>query len=218
MNTAKKEGKRVPLNMRTTATLRAKMEKAANKSGRSLAQEVEARLEQSFSADDRAISVFGGQEKYQLFKMLSDAAEMIESRTGNSWLADGGAAKAAYFVWEFLLAQLLPGFAQKPLVPIPDMPEMPVHPLSGTLSTRLANMSGDDVEQERKELGNANMIHNKALIEHQEKLAQIAAALDENSDILVRDGQRIVEWYERFSKPIDEAISTAKPLFPPRRK
>jgi Arc-like DNA binding domain len=41
-------GKRYPLNMRTTRELREKIERAALASGRSLVQEVEFRLEQSF--------------------------------------------------------------------------------------------------------------------------------------------------------------------------
>jgi Arc-like DNA binding domain len=41
-------GKRYPLNMRTTKELRDKIEAAATFSGRSLVQEVEARLEESF--------------------------------------------------------------------------------------------------------------------------------------------------------------------------
>lgn len=41
-------GKRYPLNMRTTAALRQKIEDAAKASGRSMAQEVEYRLEMSF--------------------------------------------------------------------------------------------------------------------------------------------------------------------------
>ena len=46
-----KRGKRHPLNMRTTAKLRLQMEAAAEKSGRSLAQEVEYRLEASLLWD-----------------------------------------------------------------------------------------------------------------------------------------------------------------------
>lgn len=42
-------GKRHPLNMRTTAHLRGRLEAAAVRSGRSLAQEVEHRLEMSFA-------------------------------------------------------------------------------------------------------------------------------------------------------------------------
>ena len=44
-------GKRVPLNMRTTRELRGNLEKAAANSGRSLAQEVEHRLERSFTEE-----------------------------------------------------------------------------------------------------------------------------------------------------------------------
>jgi hypothetical protein len=42
------KGKRYPLNMRTTRELRDRIEAAAHASGRSLVQEVEYRLEQSF--------------------------------------------------------------------------------------------------------------------------------------------------------------------------
>jgi TraY domain len=44
-------GKRYPLNMRTTKETRDRLEAAAAASGRSLAQEVEHRLEQSFSGE-----------------------------------------------------------------------------------------------------------------------------------------------------------------------
>jgi predicted DsbA family dithiol-disulfide isomerase len=45
------KGKRYPLNMRTTLELRQKIEGAAKLSGRSLVQEVEYRLEQSFERE-----------------------------------------------------------------------------------------------------------------------------------------------------------------------
>jgi TraY domain len=44
--------RRIPLNTRTTPTLRSRLEEAATASGRSLAQEVEARLLGSFSLED----------------------------------------------------------------------------------------------------------------------------------------------------------------------
>jgi hypothetical protein len=47
-------GKRYPLNMRTTRGLRDRIEAAARASGRSLVQEVERRLEQSFEREDAA--------------------------------------------------------------------------------------------------------------------------------------------------------------------
>jgi len=44
--------KRYPLSLRTTKELRQKLEKAAAQSGKSLAQEIEARLEQSFDRQE----------------------------------------------------------------------------------------------------------------------------------------------------------------------
>lgn len=46
------DGKRTPLNMRTTRQLRDRLAEAARVSGRSLAQEVEFRLEDSFRRHD----------------------------------------------------------------------------------------------------------------------------------------------------------------------
>jgi hypothetical protein len=54
------EGKRHALGIRTTAGLKAQIEAAAHTSGRSLAQEIEHRLEQSF-ADDLRESLLGRQ-------------------------------------------------------------------------------------------------------------------------------------------------------------
>jgi uncharacterized protein (DUF1778 family) len=45
-------GKKMPLNMRTTADLRKKIEAAAGASGRSMVQEVEYRVEASFHEDN----------------------------------------------------------------------------------------------------------------------------------------------------------------------
>jgi hypothetical protein len=57
-------GKRYPLNMRTTREMRERLEASARASGRSLAQEVEIRLEQSFRVDDvrREIKEFAARE------------------------------------------------------------------------------------------------------------------------------------------------------------
>lgn len=46
------EGRRVPLGMRTTLEMRARVERAAADSGRSLSQEVEFRLMQSFDFNE----------------------------------------------------------------------------------------------------------------------------------------------------------------------
>ena len=51
--------KRYPLNMRTTKSLRQRLERAAKKSGRSLAQEVERRLERSLDFEQHLVLTKG---------------------------------------------------------------------------------------------------------------------------------------------------------------
>ena len=74
------EGKRAPLNMRTTRELIEKLEGNAADSGRSLAQEVEYRLERSFLSDDAKFDDFGGKEKYELTKLFAVGANLLEPR------------------------------------------------------------------------------------------------------------------------------------------
>ena len=69
-------GERVPVMSRTTRELRAKLEQAASVSGRSLAQEVELRLERSFDPVDSFARLVGG---------LAQVAEVL---TGRAWRTD----------------------------------------------------------------------------------------------------------------------------------
>ena len=93
------EGKRTPLNMRTTRELRERLEREAADSGRSLAQEVEFRLEQSFAeeksqaefSDERVRAVyaqFGTLETFLVARMLANAIHTIEAVTGKNWMDD----------------------------------------------------------------------------------------------------------------------------------
>ncbi len=70
------EGKRVPLNMRTTRETREKLEKSAAESGRSLAQEVEYRLERSFADEPQSVSASA------ITRLLNTAMFMVEQQTG----------------------------------------------------------------------------------------------------------------------------------------
>ena len=70
------KGKRVPLNMRTTRETREKLEKSAAGSGRSLAQEVEYRLERSFAQEPQS------EIAYRLIRLLGTAMSVVEQQTG----------------------------------------------------------------------------------------------------------------------------------------
>jgi hypothetical protein len=76
------DGKRHPLNMRTTKELRDLLEASAQRSGRSLAQEVEARVQTSFEierrADERQLAdVFGNREVFGIVKLIARAMNEV---------------------------------------------------------------------------------------------------------------------------------------------
>ncbi len=83
------EGKRVPLNLRTTRETREKLENSAAEYGRSLAQEVEARLNQSFFGDGVIHHMLGlDVSSMMALRGLADAIAKIEREAGKSWRED----------------------------------------------------------------------------------------------------------------------------------
>ena len=92
--------KRYPLNMRTTQVVREALEKAAADSGRSLAQEVEARLNQSLAAE----MTWGSQEMQRVALLMASAFAMAGGAaargaghpewTSRDWIRDKGCYKA----------------------------------------------------------------------------------------------------------------------------
>jgi hypothetical protein len=71
---ANRVGRRYPMGFRTTSEIRARLEAAANESGRSLTQEIEHRLEASFLMGDlRTVirEVMAERDTFQLVRVLS---------------------------------------------------------------------------------------------------------------------------------------------------
>lgn len=95
------EGKRVPLNMRTTREVRTKLELVAADSGRSLVQEVEHRLEQSFKEDESV----GGMRLRALLLLFGTAARLVEHETGKSLFEDWNTWVAVQAAWRRLGVQ-----------------------------------------------------------------------------------------------------------------
>ena len=73
--------KKLPsLGFRASLETRKKLEAAVARSGRTLSQEVEFRLEQSFLQDDAKFDDFGGKDKYTLCRLFADSANLLEPR------------------------------------------------------------------------------------------------------------------------------------------
>lgn len=83
------KGKRYPLNMRTTLELRQKIDDAAKLSGRSLVQEVEYRLEQSFLQQN--FSALMREHAETTAKLTADAmAEAVAKKVVESLHGESG--------------------------------------------------------------------------------------------------------------------------------
>ncbi len=97
------QGKRYPLNMRTTKTLRDSLSAAAKQSGRSLAQEVEHRLERSMLSDETKFDDFGGETPYRRCQFFTGIAKCVEATTGRSWAEDETTFAIAAHAWIMVL-------------------------------------------------------------------------------------------------------------------
>lgn len=73
------EAKRTPLNLRTTAELRGKLDGAASENGRSITQEVERRLEQSFDRPKDPLPGIFSEEVRSYLRSSPAAARLVEA-------------------------------------------------------------------------------------------------------------------------------------------
>jgi hypothetical protein len=135
------QGKRYPLNMRTTQELREKMEAAARMSGRSLVQEVEYRLERSFHED----GLLGDPTAARAYHGLAFTIATLKSRHGPTWLQTPDIARE--------LAQGL------------------LNALSDALGSRLAHVTisiadhSDPLEWDAKQIGQNRLVRSLAEIQ-----------------------------------------------------
>jgi hypothetical protein len=104
----KKPGKMAPLNMRTTEEIRRRMEETAAASGRSLAQEVEYRLSQSFERDEFLRLLFGRPYFADIFQKMAEVARRIERKTGKTEAKDIATMRAIQAAWVVTVSQLSP--------------------------------------------------------------------------------------------------------------
>jgi hypothetical protein len=85
--TTQGSGKRHPLSMRTTKEVRDQLEAAAGRAGRSLAQELEFRLEASIARQEYLIAQWG-EDIYNICESMARSLWHIERYTGKRWLDD----------------------------------------------------------------------------------------------------------------------------------
>ncbi|MFP6732190.1 MAG: hypothetical protein VCD50_18845 [Alphaproteobacteria bacterium] len=85
--------KRHPLNMKTTKRIRSQLEEAAELSNRTLSQEVEHRLSESFLPME---ILFGSDDTQALLRAIAGVVQVVENATKKPWTEDSDTADLAY--------------------------------------------------------------------------------------------------------------------------
>ncbi len=83
------------MGFRPTPEIRERLELAAVKSKRSLSQEIETRLENSFSKEDARDAALGGSHVYALARVANSLIALVESIRGSRWVDDPEVARDA---------------------------------------------------------------------------------------------------------------------------
>jgi hypothetical protein len=109
--------KRFPLNMRTTAELRERLERSAILYGRSLAQEVEVRLEHSLNREEHLIE-WWGPDFFAIAESMARSLWWIESFTGKRWVEDD----RTFNLFTRTVAEIISAYRDRVLVQRRDTP------------------------------------------------------------------------------------------------
>lgn len=76
------------MGFRPTPDLRKRLEVSASANHRSISQEIESRLEQTFVTADASLEVFGDTRTYNVMRTIGSAAAAVSDEVGKSWLED----------------------------------------------------------------------------------------------------------------------------------
>jgi len=185
--------KRSSFNTRLRADTKEALEAEAKISGRSLSEEIEFRLEQSLRDKATQIEALGGEDTYEILRLLGSVAKIIKWKNENS-ATDWKTGLAISYAWKRLIRDWLPKtpdeWAAETNALWDDLPDAPARPArpeepkprpSGLFDKP---PSVEEVEAYREELQGfeKNLInYNKAMIKLEEFMEQRESALREKT-------------------------------------
>ncbi len=122
----KRVDRRKTTSTRITPEARARLEEGATQSGRSLAQEIEARLNWSFAEEKKQAEIsdeavrgfyasFGKLETFLVARLLANAIHTIEVVTGKNWMDDPEAHKQTQEACKTILEAFRPPDGKGPI-------------------------------------------------------------------------------------------------------
>ena len=98
-----------PVGIRLTRDLRDQLEDARRPDGRSLTEEIELRLSESFQMEKNVNELFGGRETRLILQIFGERIAGIEISTQSGWLNDRYTFDQVKSMIEIVLARLRPG-------------------------------------------------------------------------------------------------------------
>ena len=117
------------MGFRPTPGIREKLVEAARANGRSMSQEVEARLEQSFLGD----AFLGGLGNATAAKLIGPILEDVETRTGKSWREDKNTYYGAVVAVLAIMRVLGPRDVPHPKMAFDTDPDLDEHIISSSI-------------------------------------------------------------------------------------
>ncbi len=132
------EGKRKTLTTRITEKTRESLEKAAQEADRSLSQEIELRLEQSFLED----GFLGGPENATAAKLVGPILQDVEARTGKSWREDKNTYYGAVAAVLAIMRVLGPEDVPQPKMAFDEDPDADEHIIFGSIDAAVQIAAG----------------------------------------------------------------------------
>ena len=102
------EGKRATFTTRITPKTRAALDRVSKETGRSVSQEVEFRLEQSFRDEETRREFWGGPELEGFLKSMVGVVSIAETLTGKKMAEDAETFESVRLGWLWLLDQIAP--------------------------------------------------------------------------------------------------------------
>lgn len=195
----KGKAKREAIGLRTTPELKERLQKAADKSGRSLSQEAEFRIELSYLAD----SFLGGQKYADVARYMSVVIDIIESHKKARWTADYETFQAVLVAVRMILKEFAEPELQDDLVAevlsefrLLDLVERAREISKSLTSNNMSKSVESDLKSELAEI-----------LEILEDDFMGAAAMVGFADDAIKEAFSSVFWTPRHG-PLDEDVET----------
>ena len=188
--------KRNNVTIRLRDKLKSVMQDAGTAQGRSLSEEIEARLEASLLDEEARNRELGGKELLAIFRLFSAAAEIIEARTEKKWTRDWDTAAAVHTAWTQLFKAAMPKMPKEVIEAEKHIPGR-----EGNQSEFLQMLEGG-LQNLRSNVKFATYVDLIATFEEDLAEGKIGDVMDEKKKRRVRESKKKLDEFNRVTQRV----------------